>query len=296
MLSILIPVYNYQITDLVHNLYTQIEENSIKAEIIIVDDASREYESENSKLVNLGHVSFEKLSKNIGRSAIRNYLALKAKYNYLLFIDCDAKIQNIDFLNNYLSCIADNKEVVCGGLEYEKEAPENRNLYFRWYYGINREYRAVEERVKYSQKSFSSFNFLIKKKVFQSISFHEKLTNYGHEDTLFGIELKKHNKEINHINNPLLHYGLEGADEFISKTKQSVKNLRYLFNNYSDIVSLQDSIKLLKYVRIVHKLRLVWLFKYCSKLFNRIILKNLKSQHPSLLLFDFYKICYYFSL
>jgi len=296
MLSVLIPVYNYQITDLIKDLCKQIEENLIDAEIIIVDDASTRFIEENCKLRDLEKVSYEKLGNNIGRSAIRNYLASKAQYDYLLFIDCDAKVYNPNFIKNYVQTINKNKEVVCGGLEYEHTAPKEHKLYFRWFYGINREFRTVHIRIENPYKSFTSFNFLIKKSVFHAIKFNEKLTTYGHEDTLLGIELKKQNINISHIYNPLLHDGLEETDIFIHKTEQSVKNLKYLLENYTDKEAFVNSIKLIKYVRIINKMRLAWLLKLYYKAFNRIILRNLKSQHPSLKLFDLYKLCYYFSI
>jgi cellulose synthase/poly-beta-1,6-N-acetylglucosamine synthase-like glycosyltransferase len=296
MLSILIPIYNYQITDLIQDLYKQIEENLVHAEIIIVDDASSMFVDENSKLNDLENVRYEKLENNIGRSAIRNYLASKAQYDYLLFIDCDAKVNNSNFIKNYVQSINENKEVVCGGLKYKQIAPIDHKLYFRWYYGIKREYRTAVDRIENPYKSFSSFNFLIRKDIFQAIKFDEKLTTYGHEDTLLGIEIKKQNRNITHVNNPLLHDGLEKTDVFIHKTKQSVKNLKYLHNNYTDKEALVKSIKLLKYINIIKKIRFSWLFNLCFKAFNNSILKNLRTQHPSLKLFDLYKICYYFSI
>ena len=100
MLSILIPVYNFNISNLVHALVDQIKDNSIEAEIIIVDDASDSQIESNHELQQLPFVTFEQLTQNIGRSKIRNYLASKARYNYLLFIDCDASIYSSHYLKN----------------------------------------------------------------------------------------------------------------------------------------------------------------------------------------------------
>ncbi|MCD4834627.1 MAG: glycosyltransferase [Bacteroidales bacterium] len=296
MISILIPVFNNNITDLVHDLYKQIEVIPIRTEIIIVDDASEGDDLENSKLSELKNVKYERLIKNIGRSKIRNYLASLANFDYLLFIDCDAKVINNKFIKNYADCIKKNREVVCGGLVYENKKPQNHKLYFRWYYGINREYRTIDKRIKEPFKSFSSFNFLIKKNVFQQIRFDEEILNYGHEDTLLGLELQKQITEIYHIDNPLLHDGLEDAGQFISKTNQSVKNLKYLVKNYPKLQSLTDTIKLIKYVQFIKRIKLAWLFRLFYSLANKVFIKNLLSKHPSLYIFDFYKICYYFSL
>jgi glycosyltransferase involved in cell wall biosynthesis len=296
MLSVLIPVYNYQITKLVVQLIKQIKESLVCAEIIIVDDASSMYTEENNKIVEFDEVFYERVGNNRGRAAIRNYLASKAKYDYLLFIDCDAKVKNPNFIKNYVQAINNNKEVVCGGLEYESHISKTSKLYFRWYYGIKREYRKAIERNKKPFKSFSSFNFLIRKDIFQKIKFNENLTKYGHEDTLFGIELKKRNYSISQIDNPLVHDGIDETSLFIQKTEQSVKNLKLLYKIYKDSDSIVSSIKLLRYIRIINKMRLAWLFSFGYMAFKNIILINLKSRFPSLLLFDLYKLCYYYTI
>lgn len=296
MVSILIPVFNHKIKSLVHDLCKQIEENSIEAEIIIVDDASSINFEENVKVSDLKNVRYERLQDNIGRSKIRNYLASLAKFNYLIFIDCDAKITDEFFIKNYIDCIKKEKKVACGGLLYEKKKPQNHKLYFRWYYGVKRECRNLHDRVKNPYKSFSSFNFLIKKETLENISFNEDISTYGHEDTLLGIELKKQNIDIYHIDNPLLHDGLEDTLQFIHKTNQSIKNLKYLVKNYSELYPLADSIKLIKYIRYAENTGITRVFRLMYKIADKLFVKNLISKYPSLYIFDLYKICYYFSL
>ncbi|NOQ27198.1 MAG: glycosyltransferase [Bacteroidales bacterium] len=296
MVSILIPVFNHKITSLVHDLCKQIEENSIDAEIIIVDDASLINFEENVKVSDLKYVRYERLQNNIGRSKIRNYLASLAKFDYLIFIDCDAGIVDESFINNYIDCIKKEREVACGGLLYEKKKPQNHKLFFRWYYGVKRECRELHDRIKNPYKSFSSFNFLIKKETLENINFNEDISTYGHEDTLLGIELKKQNVDIYHIDNPLLHDGLEDTLQFIHKTNQSIENLKYLVKNYSELYPLAESIKLIKYVHYAKKIGVTRIFRLIYKIAGKMFVKNLMSKYPSLYIFDLYKICYYFSL
>ena len=58
-------------------------------------------------------------------------MASLAKYDYLIFIDCDAKLVNNSFIKNYIDCIEKKKSVACGGLLYEKAKPQNHKLFFR---------------------------------------------------------------------------------------------------------------------------------------------------------------------
>ncbi|PLX13726.1 MAG: hypothetical protein C0597_11230 [Marinilabiliales bacterium] len=295
MISILIPVYNFNISDLVHGLVEQIKDNSIEAEIIIVDDSSSKKNESNSELQNLLYVKFEQLTQNIGRSKIRNYLASKSRYNYLLFIDCDAGIYGSEYLKNYIQCIYQNNEVACGGTIYQEKAPEDRKLFLHWFYGKNREMRSSAMRAKNPYNSFSTFNFLIKKEIFTKIKFNEDLIEYGHEDTLFGIELKRRGTEINHITNPLIHEGLDLSTDFISKTNKSVYNLRYLYENYPERKQLLGPIKLLRYAQVINNLGLAWFFKMQYHLLHKKLIKSLISNNPSLILLDIYKLLLFFS-
>ena len=89
MISILIPCYNYSVNKLVQNIHIQTEIEKINYEIICAEDGSTKLFT-NSKIKKLKNVRYIINKENIGRSKIRNYLAKKAKYNWLLFIDCDS--------------------------------------------------------------------------------------------------------------------------------------------------------------------------------------------------------------
>ncbi|MFC2118093.1 glycosyltransferase family 2 protein, partial [Bacteroidota bacterium] len=206
MLSILIPLHNYDINALTKSLILQAEKTGIDYEIIIVDDFSdMSYDAVNKLVISNKKVKFYKNSNNIGRSQTRNKLADMAVYNNLLFIDCDAEICSENYLKNYINHFK-NYKVICGGTDYQHNAPD-MNYLLRWKYGVNREKISSIKRNIFPSGSFSGFNFMIKKDVFQNIGFDESIYKYGHEDTLLGIELAKNNIEIKHIDNTLIHKG-----------------------------------------------------------------------------------------
>ena len=98
MLSILIPTYNYDCYDLVYELHRQATELNIEFEIIVADDCSN---TELSRLQLINQLSNSKLIKpqhNLGRAKIRNFLADKSHYNYLLFLDRNEFIYFLAFL------------------------------------------------------------------------------------------------------------------------------------------------------------------------------------------------------
>lgn len=293
MLSILIPIYNYDVRNFISELHSQALKENIKFEIILADDVSETYfQKINSELQKLVNVKYIQLNENIGRSKIRNFLAEQALYDNFLFADCDMEITNIKFINKYLFH-AKNNSVICGGITYGKKSPQNLNLFFRWYYGIYREKLSAETRNKKPYASFMTGNFFIQKDIFNRIKFNHNLTQYGHEDTLFGIELKRKGIKIKHINNPLIHKGLETTEEFISKTHKGINNLIFIQkrNNYPELF---EEIKLLKIAKKIYPFCFFICFVF--KISKNLILKNLKSPKPKLYLFDYYKLGYYYQI
>ncbi len=291
MLSILVPVYNYDVRKFISELHLQAVRENIEFEIIAADDFSENYFRKlNNEISAMENTKYILLEKNIGRSKIRNFLAEQAKYNSLLFVDCDMEVIDNEFIKKYIEFL--NKcSVICGGIEYPKTKPENPKLFLRWYYGQYREKKTANTRNKNKYASFMSSNFLIQKEIFNDIKFNNKLTDYGHEDTLFGIELKRKNISINHINNPLIHKGLEPADIFIEKTKIGIKNLKYITENF-------NYPELYKEIKLLHIAKKLFLFRKLITeicfIFKPLIFKNLKSNKPKLFIFDFFKLSVYF--
>lgn len=293
MLSILIPVYNFDIRNYVRSLHKMAVQEKIAFEIIIIDDHSEDhYLHINKEIAQLENITYIELTKNIGRSAIRNSLADKAKYNYLLFTDCDLEISSPNFIHSYLGFCQENI-VVCGGIIYHAEPPSEPQYYFRWYYGTHRENKSSVYRSKKPYRSFLTGNFMISKSLFNLVRFNENLKHYGHEDTLFGCELSKlESVKIIHIDNPLYHIGLESTKEYIEKIGFSIQNLLIISRLFKDYFNTGFDIRLLKFYNIILKLNLRPLFSLLHLLSHKLIERNLSSQKPCLLFFDFYKIGY----
>ena len=84
-LSILIPIYNRDVTHLVQALVAQAADWAGPVEIICLDDGSLgQYRLINRELVELPSVSYEELPHNLGRSAVRNRLVATARKPWLL--------------------------------------------------------------------------------------------------------------------------------------------------------------------------------------------------------------------
>ncbi|MFN0200773.1 MAG: glycosyltransferase family 2 protein [Bacteroidia bacterium] len=289
MLSICIPVYQFGVVNLVNFLHQQAEKLQIPFEIWVIDDASGDfYAQENQAITQLSQVKYQILPQNIGRSAIRNLLAHQAKYPHLLFMDCDSMPENENYLANYLQEIGKAK-VICGGRTYASSM-DDKSLYLRWLYGVKRECKSAVERNIHANHSFMTNNFLIQKEVLLAIPFNTELEGYGHEDTLLGYELQKQNISILHIDNPLRHIGLETADIFIQKTTQGIYNLQWIVKTLGNCPHFIQSVKLLTYLHLLKKYHLSFFIKFLFQHTHSYCLQNLRSEHPRLWVFDFYKL------
>ena len=290
MLSVLIPVYNVDVRGLVEDIVKQGQKAGIPFEVIVLDDCSKDlYKTNNQLLSNTEKVHYAELDENIGRSKIRNKLADMANYAHLLFMDCDTALPDDQYIQRYISC-CNEKNIICGGRIYRKNPPTEHNKYFRWYYGSKRETSNAEKRNKNPNKSFLSNNFLISRSLFQKVRFNENITSYGHEDTLFGYELEKKGVVIVHIDNPLIHNGLETTAEFLSKTRDAMGNLRFIYNAYREETNLIKNIKILKTYNRINKIGMVKPMSFFYRIAHKMLENNLKSRRPSLLVFDLYKL------
>ena len=287
-LSVCIPVYNQDVTGLVHSLLEQIESsaNGHLVNIIIIDDHSEEsFYALNRVLSN--EVTYKYLDKNIGRSKIRNKFLKYSESDYLLFIDCDSSIIDDKFIVSYLNYLESEKpNVLVGSSVYANQAPAiSRRL--RWKYGSQRESQSYQERKSNSRTSFKTNNFVISKTCFEQISFNEDLQGYGHEDTLFGYELNKKDIQIHHLDNPVLNGQLDTNNQFIIKTEEGLGNLLNVWKivNYDDdlIKTIRILSYFIKYKNSVWFKSLFWILKKPTRFVLRLGFSNLR-------LFDFYKL------
>ena len=292
MISILIPTYNYDVFPLVKILHEQAQKLLIDFEINVYDDCSPKPVSTNENINGLANASYQILKKNIGRSAIRNLLAQNAKYENLLFLDADTMVIKDDFLENYLTALHIETEIIYGGIIYQADPPPKEQI-LRWHYGQEREALPVLERKKQPHLRFLTLNFLIKKSVFSKLRFNEEIPNLRHEDTLFALDAKKKNIKVEHINNAVLHLGIESSRIFLEKSRESVESLKAFVDQ--GLINAGDT-ALSKKAEKIKKQNMAAAITIFYKSSRWAMEKNLLSANPSLFVFDIYRLGYYLTL
>ncbi|MEM1121127.1 MAG: glycosyltransferase [Bacteroidota bacterium] len=287
MLSILIPIYNFDCRQLVSDLRQQCLAEKIAFEIICFDDGSKHYFKDlNQSFSQLDGISYRELPRNLGRAKIRNELAKAAQYTYLLFLDCDSKVVSETYIKHYLAHLQPTT-LLYGGRTYAQKPPLNNQLSLHYFFGLHREKISYEERKTKPYHSFMTNNFLIPKAVFFTIRFEEKIADYGHEDTLFGMALEQRGIPIIHLDNPLEHLGLETTATFLKKQRTAIKNL-YTLHQENRIIAT----KLLQTFVNLKKYRTNQLVLFTLNKLQPIIWQQLHKRRPNLFFLDLFKLHY----
>ncbi len=287
MLSILIPIYNCSVNDLIQALHRQCLACDVPYEIRCYDDDSDiTYKKINRSITQYEHIHYQELPNNLGRSKIRNTLAADAQYPYLLFMDGDAKVIKEQFIHNYLQHLSP-ATLLYGGCKYSNNPPENLAHHLHYQFGKNREEIAFHIRNKNPYQAFKTFNFVVPKAVFDTIRFDESIYQYGHEDTLFGMALEQKAIPILHIDNPLEHLGLEVHDRFLQKQELAIDNLYQLH-----LEKRAPAAKLLNTYDLCQRFHLTSIIRGTLNQLSSFIERQLKKPIPNIFYLDLYKLRY----
>jgi len=282
-LSVLIPVYNWNLQILFAELNEQLAGLDSEWEVLCLDDGSVKYSGDNKSLAR--DFGFEyHCRENRGRSVTRNELAEWASGDWFLFLDCDSGVVRDDFLKKYMES-SSSSEVVYGGTIYQSDFP-GREYALHWKYGKKREALKANVRNKVPFRTFKTNNFLVSRAVFSRFKLDESIKTYGYEDLMWAEALKKGGVSILHIDNPVLHRGLNRTEVFLDNTSEAVENLWKL--NASG--KLNSPTPLLDYHSKLRKFGLNGLLRSMFAVFRPVIHANLRSSNPWLPLFALYKL------
>lgn len=224
-LSILIPVYNWDVRELLTRLAAQAEALSGEelVEIVVIDDDSSLKFRNKETAGEIAQLTYRELTKNIGRAAIRNTLLRKASGKYVLFLDADMLPDRDDFIQRYVNEAKHGKEILCGGISY-LQCDKNDEQYSFYLYKSNKtESLPASVRQKAPWRYLFTSNILLLREIMESVSFDSQFSGYGFEDIEWGIRLGQSHTII-HIDNSCSHMGLMRKSEVYSKMCESISN------------------------------------------------------------------------
>jgi glycosyltransferase involved in cell wall biosynthesis len=291
MLSILIPTYNYAILALVKNVHQQCLKAQIPFEIICLDDQSdNDYQIENQVISTLPSCIYNVNQTNVGRTRTRQRLAEQAKYDWLLFLDADVIPVTSAFIKHYIDAIQPNT-VIFGGYQYEKESTDATKI-LRYRYGKEREEKYASERNKNPYTYVFSGNMLVPKSIFLNFNYQANEKNYG-MDIYFGYQLYQHHISVLHLDNPILHLGLETNEVYFQKALQGVVSRKKYLLHEKGVDQMNPLVQ--AYFKL-KKMGLIKLVAVGFKIVAPFLKKNILSTNPKLVFFDIYRLGYLCSL
>lgn len=291
MISIAIPTYNYNVYPLVREIDKQAKKSGVDYQILVYDDASTKDFNLTELLSEFDKVTYKKLSKNIGRIAIRRLIAKDAKNDYILFIDADIFPTDRFFFTKLIKIMSQPADVYFGGINVPKN-PFNNEHYLRWKYGKYRESKDVNKRKKDIYNSIISGALLINKDVFLTDTDNFKNLNKYGLDSFMSYYLRKNKRKVIHYHNPVIHLGLEKNEHFLNKTRKALETYRFIVKTFG----LSDLNKITKTGSQCKKILTSFLIHSIYKTIAPLLEKNLTSKRASLFLFDVYKLLYYCQL
>lgn len=281
-LSICIASYGNDVGALIEVLLSEIEANpSLSNTEILISDQYSEAHPLHKNWTQNARVGYHHYTELRGRAANRNHLVALSQGAQLLFLDADALPVQPDFIAQYLGHAAP-QTVLVGGTAYRSDHKQ----WLRYKVGVQKESIPAKRRSQLPYSSFSAFNVCMDRAVAEAITFDANLIEYGHEDTLFGLELRHRCVPVKHLDNPAYHLGIDSDEVFMEKTKTAVLGLAALINagKIDEDVRLYATYKRLQswggavLMRLLHPILAPWMFE------------QLSAGRGSVAMFDLYKL------
>jgi len=229
--SILIPVYNWDLTLLIGALRTEIETAGLETvvEVKCFDDASTDLGLREANRALLtehpkGWEEYREALLNKGRAKMRNDLADAANGDWLLFMDADVVPDSPKYLRNYIEeIVSDRADAVCGGTGYALRTMRGPEYDFYIYLVTSAGEGSAEMRNRIPWKYVLTSNMLIRREVFRRVPFDSRFVKYGYEDQEWGIRIRKSFRLL-HIDNTVSHLGLQTKSDLYNKMVNSIEN------------------------------------------------------------------------
>ena len=289
-LSIVIPVYNQECVSLVKALQEQASQVvGLSYEIIVADDGSTVPKSiEINRQINaLPYCRLIERKENTGRSAIRNFLAREARYDWLLFIDSRMHIGKDDYLSTYLA--SESADVVYGSYTVNRPPSGHSNLRYIYEEHYLRHHPS-SIRQEHPFHDFHSSNFLARRTTLVNCPFDERFKHYGYEDVLYGRQLEKYGARLVHIDNPVVFDHFESNEQYVEKTEEALSTL---YTYHEDLSGYSRMTQLTSKLSRWH---LLWLVRLSYRFMGKSWRKRCIGKRPTLRAFNFYRLGYYAEL
>lgn len=251
-LSILIPVFNWDVKELLRKLSHQAEviQDRWPIEILVKDDGSDEFYDIGSMVNELPLVRYESFSVNKGRVAVRNDLIQMANGSHILFLDADMLPDNDDFLHSYIGMAEAGNDIICGGISYQQVTEVDDEYSFYLYKSKKTEALPAFVRNQTPWRYLFTSNIMLRREIVKEVMFDHRFSGYGFEDVEWAIRLAA-SYSIIHIDNSCTHMGLMKKKQVLSRMYDSIENYALLLHLHPHETAGSPASKAAKILKIL---------------------------------------------
>lgn len=225
--------HNYDPKSVLDSLTDQLHNRNVDIQVIVWDDFSapefREVLSDHRSKYRFPFITWKMGRENVGRSGMRQKILDFQRTGWLVSMDSDM-IPDDDFIDQMLDALQDPSTVYLGQHYYQSETPAEPFI-LHWTYGRHRELRS---RSQDNFQHFSTGIFALHGSLTPELRFDPKLRTYGHEDTMFGMQLREKDIPVRQTAMRAQHQGLIVQDRFIDRQLDAVRNLHRVVSQYPD--------------------------------------------------------------
>lgn len=230
-ISVVIPVFNWDINQLLDELQNEVIDNDLtsRVQIVVFDDGSdfafRDKMSVWWRSRRAAEFSATLISsgKNVGRSEARNRLIETCSASSILFLDADVLPDRKDFLRRYLDAIANGAEIVVGGLSYERITKVEAAELFYLKYSSSTSCELATVRQRDAWRHLYTANVLVSRRLVQLCPLSTAFRGYGYEDVEWALRLSER-AQVLHIDNTVTHCGLLTKHVLWRKQREAAAN------------------------------------------------------------------------
>lgn len=164
--------------------------------------------------------------KNAGRALARERLQMAASADWFVFLDADMRIESTDYLTNYFKIIRRSNDIgaVFGGFSIEEKLGDMAHG-LHYAQSLKSECISADERKLHPGAYLWMSNLLVARHVMDEERPDPEFVGWGWEDCDWGLRVAQKYK-IDHIDNRVVHLGLEKDDVLIGKYRNSGDNFR----------------------------------------------------------------------
>lgn len=243
--------HNYDPKSVLDSLSGQLLNHKIDTQVVVWDDFSApEYRTVLFDLQSeyrFPFISWKMEPENVGRSVMRQKILESQRSGWLVSLDSDM-VPDDDFIEQMVSSLQDTSTVYRGQHYYQSKKPA-QPFVLHWTYGRHRELRA---RSQGNHQHFSTGIFALHSSLTSDLRFDPELTTYGHEDTMFGMQLDAKGIRVEQTAMRALHQGLIEQDRFIDRHLNAVWNMHRVVSRYPDyrsrLITWGDRIQKIPYL------------------------------------------------